>query len=76
VVEKYGCVVMEVEDWIDGINQPAWQRGLKQITGPGLPAYSLEAAHVVRVRKASNQNSNFPNIPPPSRDSIEEPHYL
>lgn len=35
VVEKWGCVVMEVEDWIDAINQPEWQRSKKQIFGPG-----------------------------------------
>jgi hypothetical protein len=69
---------MEVEDWIDGINNPAWQRGLKQLTGPGLPAYSLEAAHVFRVRSksATNNYGNFPNIPPPNRDGIDAPRYL
>ncbi|KIW07633.1 hypothetical protein, variant [Verruconis gallopava] len=45
VVEQYGCIVMEVEDWIDGINQPEWQRDKKQIFGPDDPEYSLEAIY-------------------------------
>jgi aldose 1-epimerase len=24
-VNKYGCFVIETEDWIDGINNPEWQ---------------------------------------------------
>ncbi|KAL6892306.1 diphthamide biosynthesis protein 1 [Trichoderma evansii] len=32
-IPQYGCLVMEVEDWIDGINNPEW--GRKQIFGPG-----------------------------------------
>ncbi|KAH9864163.1 hypothetical protein J1614_010097 [Plenodomus biglobosus] len=46
VVPKHGCIVMEVQDWIDGINQPAWQREKKQIFGPGGPSFSLEADYV------------------------------
>jgi len=49
VVEKYGCVVMEVEDWIDAINQPEWQREKKQIFGPGDDPYVLQAAYVFSV---------------------------
>ncbi|KAF2690256.1 galactose mutarotase-like protein [Lentithecium fluviatile CBS 122367] len=45
VVEQYGCIVMEVEDWIDAINQPEWQREKKHIFGPEDPAYTLEAAY-------------------------------
>ena len=33
-VNKYGCVVIETEDWIDGINQPQWGRRSYQIFGP------------------------------------------
>ncbi|KAF2465479.1 galactose mutarotase-like protein [Lindgomyces ingoldianus] len=51
VVEKYGCVVMEVEDWIDAINQPEWQRDKKNIFGPDDPPYVLEAAYVFSVNK-------------------------
>lgn len=36
-VEKYGCVVIETEDWIDGINQPEWGRDAYQIFGPADP---------------------------------------
>ncbi|PSN61005.1 aldose 1-epimerase [Corynespora cassiicola Philippines] len=49
VVEQYGCVVMEVQDWIDSINQPEWQREKKNIFGPGDPAYVLEADYVFSV---------------------------
>ncbi|KAL8781294.1 MAG: hypothetical protein Q9213_006069 [Squamulea squamosa] len=30
-VEKYGCVVIETQDWIDGINHPEWGREMYQI---------------------------------------------
>lgn len=33
-VNKYGCIVVETEDWIDGINQPQWGRLPYQIFGP------------------------------------------
>jgi aldose 1-epimerase len=45
VAEKYGCVVLEVEDWIDGINQPEWGRDELQIFGPGDDPYVLEATY-------------------------------
>jgi len=45
VAEKYGCVVMEVEDWIDGINYPEWGRSCRQIWGPGDGPYVLEARY-------------------------------
>lgn len=44
-IPKYGCVVMEVEDWIDAINQPEWQRSKKQIFGPGDDPYVLQASY-------------------------------
>ncbi|TPX10613.1 uncharacterized protein E0L32_008499 [Thyridium curvatum] len=44
-IPKYGCVVLEVEDWIDAINQPEWQRGSKQIYGPGDDPYVLQASY-------------------------------
>ncbi|ROW02611.1 hypothetical protein VPNG_07899 [Cytospora leucostoma] len=44
-IPKYGCVVMEVEDWIGGINQPEWQRGKKQVYGPGDDPYVLQASY-------------------------------
>lgn len=45
VVEKYGCVVLEVEDWIDGINHQEWGRDPRQIFGPGDDPYVLEATY-------------------------------
>ncbi|KAK4969862.1 hypothetical protein LTR66_011638 [Elasticomyces elasticus] len=50
-VQKYGCVVMEVEDWIDAINQPEWQRNKKQIFGPGDDPYVLEATYEFSVNR-------------------------
>ncbi|TVY76118.1 putative aldose 1-epimerase [Lachnellula suecica] len=45
-IPQYGCVVMEVEDWIDGINQPEWGRQSKQVFGPGDEPYVLQASYV------------------------------
>lgn len=45
MTEKYGCVVMEVEDWIDGINNPQWNRTDKQIFGPDDGPYVLRARY-------------------------------
>ncbi|KAF1986089.1 galactose mutarotase-like protein [Aulographum hederae CBS 113979] len=50
VVEKYGCVVMEVQDWIDGINNPEWQRDSRQIFGPEDEPYVLEATYKFSVK--------------------------
>lgn len=44
-VPKYGCVVMEVEDWIDGINNPEWGRLGKQVIEPGGDPYVLQVSH-------------------------------
>ncbi|KAH8778452.1 aldose 1-epimerase [Diaporthe sp. PMI_573] len=44
-IPKYGCVVMEVEDYIDAINQPEWQREKKNIFGPGDDPYVLQASY-------------------------------
>jgi aldose 1-epimerase len=44
-VPKYGCVVMEVQDWIDGINHPEWGRLGKQVFGPGSDPYVLQVSH-------------------------------
>ncbi|KAK3071641.1 hypothetical protein LTR53_008283 [Teratosphaeriaceae sp. CCFEE 6253] len=45
VAHKYGCVVMEVEDWIDGIHNPKWGRSSRQVFGPGDGPYVLEATY-------------------------------
>lgn len=44
-IPKYGCVVLEVEDWIDAINHPEWQRSSKQIFEPGGDPYVLQASY-------------------------------
>lgn len=44
-IPQYGCVVLEVEDWIDAINQPEWQRSRKQIYEPGGDPYVLQASY-------------------------------
>ncbi|KAF2749848.1 galactose mutarotase-like protein [Sporormia fimetaria CBS 119925] len=49
VVEKYGCIVLEVQDWIDGINHPEWGREKRQVFGPGDEPYVLEATYVFSV---------------------------
>jgi aldose 1-epimerase len=45
VIEQYGCIVMEVEDWIDGINQPEWGRLSKQTAEPGGEPWVLQASY-------------------------------
>ncbi|EFW98550.1 aldose 1-epimerase [Grosmannia clavigera kw1407] len=44
-IPQYGCVVLEVEDWIDGINQPAWGRQDRQVFGPGDAPFELQATY-------------------------------
>ena len=44
-IPQYGCVVLEVQDYIDGINNPSWMRGPKQIFGPGGDPYLLRARY-------------------------------
>ena len=44
-IPKYGCVVVEVQDYIDGINQPQWRREKKQIFSPGGDPYVLQASY-------------------------------
>ncbi|KAK8919903.1 hypothetical protein H634G_02842 [Metarhizium anisopliae BRIP 53293] len=44
-IPKYGCVVLEVQDYIDGINNPEWMRGKKQIYEPGGDPYVLQAKY-------------------------------
>ncbi|KAI7278200.1 hypothetical protein KC367_g9268, partial [Hortaea werneckii] len=53
---KYGCVVIEVEDWIDGINHPEWGRQGRQIFGPGTGSgeqgpYVLEARYEFSLQR-------------------------
>ncbi|KAI4741127.1 galactose mutarotase-like protein [Aureobasidium sp. EXF-12298] len=58
VVQKYGCMVMEVEDWIDAINQPEWQREKRNIFGPGSDPYVLQATYNFSVNKEVASGSN------------------
>ena len=44
-IPQYGCVVLEVEDWIDAINQPEWGRSKRQIYEPGGDPYVLQASY-------------------------------
>ncbi|KAL2260390.1 hypothetical protein VTK26DRAFT_5612 [Humicola hyalothermophila] len=50
-VPKYGCVVMEVQDWIDGINHPEWGRLGRQVFSPGGDPYVLQVSHRFSVEK-------------------------
>ncbi|KAK3397021.1 galactose mutarotase-like domain-containing protein [Sordaria brevicollis] len=50
-IPKYGCVVLEVQDWIDGINHPEWGRTSKQVFKPGGDPYVLQARYVFGVDK-------------------------
>lgn len=54
-IPKYGCVVMEVEDWIDAINQPAWGRQDKQVIEPGGDPYVLQASYRFSINGASSK---------------------
>jgi aldose 1-epimerase len=45
VVEKYGCLVLEVQDWIDGINHPEWGRLDRQVFGPDTNAFQVAAKY-------------------------------
>lgn len=55
VIPKYGCVVMEVQDWIDGINNPEWMR-TKQIIEPGGEPYVLQAKYKFSVAKSGKKD--------------------
>jgi len=51
-VQQHGCIVMEVQDWIDAINHPEWHRNDRQIFGPESSPYVLEARYDFSVKKA------------------------
>jgi len=50
-IPKYGCLVLEVQDWIDAINNPQWGRESKHIFGPGGDPYVLQASYRFSVNK-------------------------
>lgn len=62
MTNKHGCVVIEVEDWIDGINNPEWGRLEKQIFGPADDAYVLQATYNFSLNhdlaQAQNQSAS------------------
>ncbi|KAH6886183.1 galactose mutarotase-like domain-containing protein [Thelonectria olida] len=53
VIPRYGCAVLEVQDWIDAINHPEWMRDDKQIFGPGDDPYVLQARYSFSVKGSS-----------------------
>lgn len=53
-IPQYGCVVMEVEDWIDAINHPEWGREDKHIFGPGGDPYVLQASYVFSINSTAS----------------------
>jgi len=57
-ISQFGCVVLEVQDYIDGINQPEWKREGKQIFEPGGDPYVLQASYRFSV------NSTKAGTPP------------
>ncbi len=63
VVEKYGCVVLEVEDWIDAVNHPEWQRAARHVFGPGGDPYVLQASYVFSVDSTSASDSSSSSDP-------------
>ncbi|GAP83685.1 putative aldose 1-epimerase [Rosellinia necatrix] len=48
-IPQYGCLVLEVEDWIDAINHPEWGREDKHIFGPSGDPYVLQASYVFSI---------------------------
>lgn len=48
---------MEVEDWIDGINNPEWGRDSRQIFGPGDSPYLLQAIYKFSVNSNSTSTA-------------------
>ncbi|OCF71481.1 hypothetical protein I204_07539 [Kwoniella mangroviensis CBS 8886] len=44
-VEKYGCLVIEPQQWIDGINHPEWGQDDRQVFGPDSPPQILWASY-------------------------------
>lgn len=53
MLQHWGCVVIEVEDWIAGINYPEWKREEEQIFGPGTQPYVLEATYRFSINQTA-----------------------
>lgn len=52
-IPKYGCVVLEVQDYIDGINHPEWMR--KQTFGPSDKPYVLQAKYRFSLKSEQDE---------------------
>ena len=48
-IPQYGCVVLEVQDWIDGVNHPEWGREAKHVFSPGGDPFVLRAKYKFSV---------------------------
>lgn len=55
---EYACVVLEPEDYIDGINNPAWFRTDKQIYGPGDDPYVFQARYSFSIMDKKNDTKS------------------
>jgi hypothetical protein len=76
-----------VEDWIDGINQPAWQRLKKQVIGPSSEPYVLQASYVFSLNSKKQGDGEVgsgaltdsrvtTNAVQRPLDRLEEAHFL
>lgn len=57
-IPKYGCLVLEVQDYIDGINHPEWMRGRKQIFEPGGDPYVLQAKYRFSLKGGDKKDAS------------------
>ncbi|KAK2757587.1 hypothetical protein FQN54_004556 [Arachnomyces sp. PD_36] len=49
-VPTYGAIAMEAQDWVDGINNPQWDRLDKQIFGPDTGKYVNEIVYRIGLK--------------------------
>ncbi|KAH8130135.1 diphthamide biosynthesis protein 1 [Trichoderma asperelloides] len=68
-IPQYGCLVMEVEDWIDGINNPEW--GRKQIFGPGDAPYMEDDRALVGLGTAADIEESQLEVHKPEKETTE-----
>ena len=53
-IPQYGCLVLEVEDYLDAINHPEWGRQKKHIFEPGGDPYVLQASYVFSINSTKS----------------------
>jgi galactose mutarotase-like enzyme len=53
-IPQYGCLVLEVEDYLDAINHPEWGRQEKHIFEPGGDPYVLQASYVFSINSTKS----------------------